>query len=358
MGDETKPSAEPGAPVAKDAIDPELVKLRGPRPKVGLITSAGLVFLSILFLVRLSPDRKFSGASSEPASIKVADVLAGKVADNRYVTVTDAEPLVSHAIRATASQGSVGMRVVPARGTDEKLWLVVSGDGWEEPELTGYTGRLRRLSDLTFAAAVHDYAATHPRPMSATTAEVLAGLQAHTLETLTGETVRVADGDRVAFDIVEPDAATITCTLNDRRKDQGAWATDLAAVGLVVKAVPAAIPEEVRFTLATPGAVAAAQAALERAQLWAARVDPVTHHEESTWGALAASPPANFDRADVVAVYVSRDIPSDAYALITGEKPDDYWYVMWITVGLGAVALIFGWALVRAVRRDLLPARA
>src|SRR5271170_7519098 len=118
-----KPKAESGAPIAKDAIDPELVRLRGPRPKVGLITSAGLVFLSILFLVRLAPDRRFSGANSEPTNVTVADVLAGKVAADGYVTLV-AEPLVAHAIRATASKGSIGMRVVPARGTGERLWLV------------------------------------------------------------------------------------------------------------------------------------------------------------------------------------------------------------------------------------------
>src|SRR5207237_1348955 len=75
MADEPQPTAEPGAPVAKDAIDPELVRLGRPRPKVGLVTAAGLVLLSIFFLVRLSPDRRFSGAPEKPARVSLADVL-------------------------------------------------------------------------------------------------------------------------------------------------------------------------------------------------------------------------------------------------------------------------------------------
>ena len=53
-----------------------------------------------------------------------------------------------------------------------------------------------------------------------------------------------------------------------------------------------------------------------------------------------------------------RGIPSDAYALITGEHPEDYWYVLPVTILLAAIGLLFAWALVRAVKRDLLPARA
>src|SRR5256885_7938170 len=106
---------EPGAPVAKDAIDPDLVKLTRARPKIGVITAAGLVFLCAYFLVRLGPDRKFSGAAERPTPVAVADVIAGNIADDRFVSL-DAELLMSHAIRSTTAKGSLGLRVVPARG--------------------------------------------------------------------------------------------------------------------------------------------------------------------------------------------------------------------------------------------------
>src|SRR3569623_722577 len=152
MADAAKDENE-GAPIPKDAIDPELIKLGRPRPKIGVITAAGLVFLSVFFLWRLNPDRRFAGSAETPARVTAADIVAGKVALDRFVAV-DAEPLIAHAIRATNSKGSLGMRVVPARGTGERLWLVLSGDGWDPPTVGPYTGRLRKLGDLPFADAI------------------------------------------------------------------------------------------------------------------------------------------------------------------------------------------------------------
>jgi hypothetical protein len=76
---------DPGAPIAPGAIDPELVKLARQRPRVGVITAAGLVFLAIVFLIRLGPDRRFAGSSAEPAAAAVADVLAGKLETERLI---------------------------------------------------------------------------------------------------------------------------------------------------------------------------------------------------------------------------------------------------------------------------------
>jgi len=107
---------------------------------------------------------------------------------------------------------------------------------------------------------------------------------------------------------------------------------------------------------------------LQAANLWApARLEAMTHHYETTWAKLRGSSPAGFvvdgttipdAQIDLVGLYVSREIPSDAYALITDEHPEDYWYVLPITLALAAIGLVFAWALVRAVKRDLLPTRA
>ena len=61
---------------------------------------------------------------------------------------------------------------------------------------------------------------------------------------------------------------------------------------------------------------------------------------------------------DLVGLYVVRAIPSDAYALILGEHPQDYWYVLPVTILVALIGLLFAWALVRAVKRDLLAAPA
>ena len=193
--------AEPGAPVAKDAIDPDLIKLKRARPKIGLVTSAGLVFLCVLFLVRLGPDRRFASSDPIPERVEVPDVLGGHVALDRYVKLEGADPLFSHAIRTTMSKGSLGVRVVPVRGTGDRLWLAVSGDGWQ-PQANGiYSGRLRELVDLPFAASVETYATAHPRPVFASAGAIRAGFATNKVQAVTGDTLTLADTDKLAFEV-------------------------------------------------------------------------------------------------------------------------------------------------------------
>jgi len=356
-------SPEPGAPIPKDAIDPELIKLGRPRPKIGVITAAGLVFLSLLFLLRLSPDRRFSGSAETPARVTASDVVSGKVAADGFVSL-EAEPLIAHAIRATPSKGNPGMRVVPARGTGERLWLVLPGDGWDPPSVGPYTGRLRKLADLPFADAIRDYATTNPRPVFASASAVRAGFATGKVAVVSGETADIKDADRVAFEVIEPNVVSIVCAFNDRFPNAGAWATALAAADIKSEGAPNATTEQARFEVR--GSVAEITTKLQAGKLFAATVEPVTRHLETTWGELKASSPAGFtvkgvtvpdSEVDLVGLYVARGIPSDAYALLTDEKPADYWYVLPVTIALAAIALLFAWVLVRAVKRDLLPTR-
>jgi hypothetical protein len=323
------------------------------------------VFLAILFLIKLDPDRRFAGSRAQPATATVADILAGKVGTEQLVSVT-AEPLVSSAIRITPAKGTPGLRVAPARGTADRLWLVVSGDGWDKPQLAGHVGRLRKLDDLALAAAAHGYADQHPRPVFASAAAVRSGFADGRVATVAGDTLALADGDAVALDTVDPGAATIAAAFNDRLPDTAAWRAALDGAGLTPTATgaPDTALGQVRFTVAA--SVSATTARLEAARIWAARVEPITRHFQTTWATLRRSPPAGLDvggtilpddQIDLVGLHVARGIPAGAYALVTGESPDDYWYVMPITVALAAIVIVFAWALIRAIRRDLLPAR-
>jgi hypothetical protein len=370
-------AAETGAPIAKDAIDPDLVRLQRRRPEVGIVTAAGIVFLCAFFLFRLSPDRRFSAGGEHPTEVAVADVLAGKVDADRFVAI-DVDPMMAHAIRANQSKGNIGLRVAPARGTGDRLWMVIPGDGWTAPVTGPHIGRLRRLDELPFAAAVAAYAEAHPRPMFAAAAAVRAGLTSGKVATVSGDEVSPRDGDLVAFDVVDPDAASLIASFNDRLPDAAAWTAALTAAGIVgqVGGIPGIAPsaappkvtgDQARYELSLAGAVPALTAKLEAAGLWAARVEPVIHHFETTWGALRGAAPTGFtvgtttipDRElDLLGLYVGRGIPGDAWALVTTERPADYWYVMPITIGLAIIGLLFAWALVRAVKRDLLVPRA
>lgn len=355
-------SPEPGAPIPKDAIDPELVKLRGPRPKIGLLTAAGMVFLCAFFIWKLNADRTFGGEGDNPHLVQVADVAGGKVDAESFVEIP-AEPMMSHAIRATKTKGDPGLRVTPVRGSSERVWLVLDGVGWDPPTTTGrYAGRLRVLADLPFAEAVREHAAKAPRPVFATAANVRAAFANGQLKTVDGDTLAIRDTDRAAFEVVDPNVATIVATFaagtpeHAPLLDAGAWQRELEKLGIPAK--PLATDEkdtalgQARFQASMP--VADITSKLEKASLWAARVEPVTRHHQLTWAELKASPIA----FDLVGVYVTRPIPDDAYALLVGEVPQDYWYILPITIIVAVIGLLFLWALIRTVRRDLLPARA
>jgi hypothetical protein len=368
---------EPGAPVPKGTIDPELldlanIKLARTKLRIGALTSAGVMFLALFFVIKLNPDRRFSGEPEVARRVTVADIAAGKVGKDAHVIV-DAEPLMSHAVRSSTQKGTLGMRLVPARGSAQKLWLVMPGDGWGDAGTLGYVGRLRPLADLPFADSITSFLAAHPRPLFAPAAAVRTGFASSKVTTVAGDVITLRDSDRVGFDRIDLAAANVTCTYNERHKDAVACAKALSDAGIAI--IPTATPvqgrEQATFAVTGPDAVATSRVKLDTAKLFGAYVDPVTQHYETTWSKLKSSPPSAFTVAsavdattvpeteiDLVGLYVSREIPSGAFALIAGERPQDYWYVLPVTIVVGLIALLFAWALVRAIKRDLLPVRA
>ncbi|MEO8842850.1 MAG: hypothetical protein ABI591_13995 [Kofleriaceae bacterium] len=359
-------STDDGAPIAKDAIDPALIRLSRTRAKIGVVTAAGLVFLCGYFLVRLNADRRFAGAGAEPERVGIADIVADKIGSDKFVKLEATELVMSHAIRASTNKAGLGLRVAPVRGTGEQLWVAMSGDGWEKPQLGAYSGRLRKLRDLPFAPSIVSYAKQHPRPVFATTQAVRTAFGTSKATSVTGDTVEIQDGDRVAFDTVDPNTMIIVATFGERLPTAAVWATALGKAGIVITTQHDANDYTIRFDVTGDSATITSK--LQAANLWApARLEPMTHHYETTWAKLRGSSPAGFvvdgatipdPQIDLVGLYVAREIPNGAYALITDERPEDYWYVLPIEIGLLAIGLVFAWALVRAVKRDLLPTRA
>lgn len=366
---------EPGAPIPKDKIDPELIKLRRARPKIGLVTSAGMVFLCAFFLLKLNADRAFSGGGEQPRVVQLADVVSGKVATESFIELP-AEPMMSHAIRAAKGKGDPGLRVTPVRGTNERVWLVLDGVGWDAAVTTNkYAGRLRAFSNIPFHDAVDAHARTHPRPMFVAANTLRGGFASNALKTVDGADIAVKDTDKVAFDMTDPNASTVIATLTVGTPDHvalldaGAWQKTMSEIGLTAKPLPVDEKDkalgQVRFEMAQP--VAQVIGKLEGAKLWSARVEPVTRHHETTWGALKASPAAGFAvdgttipdaQLDLVGVYISRGVPRGAVALIVGEIPQDYWYILPITIVVGIIGLLFLYSLARTIKRDFLPTRA
>lgn len=353
MAEEVKPD-EPGAPVPDGAIDPALVKLGRKPLHIGAITALGILLLCAYFAVKLGPDRAFARQDDKARHVTAAEVASGGVDADSYVAL-HGEPLMAHSIRAADSKSTPGLRVSPIRGTGDRVWVVQAGDTFGEPTPDAYTGRLKKLADLPLDKTVREFAHDNPRPVFATPAAVKAALASNELETVTKDKLPVAPGDKVAYDVVDPNSAVIVAAFVDGLMDVKAWATALDKAGIKVKGDALVEGDGVRFDVTADNAVKTTTGALETAGLFAARVDAVTRHAETTWSALAKD--SSWSGADLVGIYVARTIPDDAYAVIVGEQPDDYWYVLPITIALAVVGALFGWMLVRAIRRDWLPAK-
>jgi hypothetical protein len=196
-------------------------------------------------------------------------------------------------------------------------------------------------------------------------AAVRAAIATNQLRTVTGDEVALHDSDQLAVDVIDLGASTLAATINERFPDAKTWSAAIAAAGLTATQLPEpqTTSEVVRYSVAVPATTAAEQ--LEKAGLWAARIEPVLRSHRGTWGQLKASatPEALTIGAasvpdvqiDLVGVMVARGLPDQAYALVSSEAPADYWYVRPISIALLVLGALFAWVLVRAVRRDLLP---
>jgi hypothetical protein len=363
---------DPGAPIGKDEIDPDLVSLRRAAPKVGIVTSAAIVILCVVMGIRLWDDFAFSRSGDSPRTVTAEDVAAGKVGGDSYVSLV--APLDrSAAVRVRVTEANAGTRVVPVRGTDDKLWVALPGDAWSEVNPDDVvTGRLRPMSDVRFddELAAEVKRAPAPRFITGDTlrkaktssggggAVALVGGGSHTL----------APTDEIEISQIDPGAAVVVATFNPRLPTVQAWTAVLVEAGILAAGEQPvrATEETARWELRRPDAVADVTARIDGAQLWGARAEPATTRFRVAWSALAASDagvtsPAGvipWSAVDVVALWAPRTVPPGAKILLVDEKPDAYWYLMPVYVGLALFAVLFTWALVLAIRRTLADARA
>src|SRR5687768_6225955 len=94
-GSSTAEPAEPGAPIAKDAIDPDLVKLARTKLQIGVLTCLGILVLCVYFIFRLGPDRRFASEDDRPPTIKAAAAATSE--PERHLTV-EGQLLMAHAM--------------------------------------------------------------------------------------------------------------------------------------------------------------------------------------------------------------------------------------------------------------------
>ena len=380
MSDDKRTSAassapiDVGAPIANDAIDPELINLRRKRTPIGAVAAIGIVILCATLSHRLWPDMRYSRASEHPIAVDVTGGMAALHSDD--LVDVDVQLDYARAVRLRQSASSSGQRAVPVRSRSDAMWIVMAGGDLAGGDaLTGttsdthYIGRARALNDVNFGDELRHFVDAHAAPQFFTAEAVRAALasKATSLTNVEGETVALAPTDAVEVDGADRDAAKIVVAFNERFADAKAWATALAAAGLVT---PDQQPSETgrdtaRFLVKRPDAVASITKALHDASLWGARVEPVTTTLHATWAQVQAdggvalsltAPSAGIApyAVDLVRVMSARHIPANAMVVLVGEKPSDYWYVLPVVIVLGVLGVLFAWGAIRAIKRDWL----
>jgi hypothetical protein len=264
-----------------------------------------------------------------------------------------------------------GLRVAPVVGSADRVWVAIDGDGWATPRSDGtYVGRLRRLSDLPFESPLRAYAKAHPAPRFVSPddlREARAEGRPKMLDVTRTDFI-VEDDDVVELVVVDPDAITIIGSFGSRVPDADAWTTQLngafAAGGAQHYQVELrkADSHQAWFDVHYQGARATAPKLLEAAKLWGGRVEPITRRHRAPYEEVAVSDSSltiagatvPWASVDVIAIHAARPIHGDPWVLIAGEVPEQYWYLTTVYVLLGVFALLFGWALVRTARRELM----
>lgn len=352
---------EPGAPIGKDEIDPDLVNLRRAAPTVGIVTSAAIVLMSLVLMWRMYDDFTYARID-QPTTTTVEQLLAGG-ADNTYVTFAAPLDRVG-AVRARVTEANAGTRVVPVRGSNDKLWVAMPGDAWSKATTDEMvTGRLRALDEVRFSDEVAAYIRANPAPRFVTGDSLRKAKAAGgALPLVGGGSHTPAATDEIEVMVADPGAAVVIAAFNPRLPSVQAWTDALTAAGVLAPGEqPVRATEELaRWEIRRPDAVASINLALEGAQLWGARVETATARFRTAWSALqvseagvaAPSGVIPWSAVDVVALWAPRAMPSGAKILLVDDKPAAYWYLTPVYIGLALLAALFTWGLVLAIRRQ------
>jgi len=374
MAEESKQEAapEPGAPIPPDAVDPELIALRRGTGPISPVLSVAVLIFCTYMMITLRADLRFSREGEQPRAVDgVAALIDDDGLRDRFVNVR-AVPDRSFTTQVSTGEALTGQRVTPVLGTGDRVWIYADGNPWtaaiaynEEVQ-----GRLRLVDDVPFADGLREFVRSQPpTPRVVAVRDVEAALNsgATALPDPSGSQLAVGPDTPVAIHEVLASEAELVARTTADRLDEEAWNLVLTNAGVLSPGERPYQGNERAFwyRVPAPEGLAALRAKLRAQNLFGVDVRPVVEVRDATWGQLAAVPGGlrigdrtlPWSTVDRVSVALRHDIPADAVILLTGELPAAYWYLLPIYVVMGLFALLFAWALVRAVRR-MIPADA
>lgn len=357
-------AAHPGRPRPRDEVDPELLVLPRPRARIGWLLAVSVIVFCAYFMIRLRGDLLFSRAGEQPA--RLGSIAAAAAASPEDFVAVEAVPDRAFLLRVYASDAGDGHRLAPVLGSGDRLWIMFDGSHWDARAAYDevYRGRVKRLGDLPFYGDLVDHLATMqrlPRGVKLTAMRAALERRATALEDIGGDRIALAPDTPVLIGERVAGQASVTVFRTDSQRDESAWRHALEAARLIAPGAPLAevARDSWTFRVAAPEGVDAVEARLVAANLFAARAEPYDRTHRTTWGKLAASgdglsvagTAVPWASVTAVAVETPRSAPADARVIITTEAPGDYWYLIPVYLIFAAIALLFAWALVRALRQ-------
>jgi hypothetical protein len=354
-------SDEPSAPPTNDSGgDDDLASLApAPRGKNPLVAAA-VVALAAVIGWHLVDDARYAFASRTPTDLGDARSLAARgaaLADNHYVTIAG-QAERRYALYLEPKGVRARQTIFRVLGVAQGLF-VVGADSGERSDLSErWTGRLRHFDAMSYAGSLRHYYATETEvtrylALDALKAALLSG--AADLRDRMGQPLGVASDQKVVVDVVYPgelkvylskdklpsladarhelDRLGLTPSAGEETKDEFVFIVPMPdarkneIIGKLSDKEMAFQPHEERFSVT-------------RGEL---RLDGDTLQI----GARAKAPWA---QVKAVGVPAPVTIGSDAFMLLEGDAPAQYWWAPLLLALLVAFAAFNVWYLVRAIR--------
>lgn len=151
-------SSEPGAPIAADAVDPELVNLKVPPARRHPLVAAAVLAVSLLLLWKMRADISYALLPTEPLTVAGPEAVAmGKLAGqgDKFVQIAGL-PDHRNSVAYDPKGGRGRVQVFRLLGSANKL-LVARKVSLSADANNVFVGRLRPISEVWFADSLRTY---------------------------------------------------------------------------------------------------------------------------------------------------------------------------------------------------------